>query len=49
MHDSNAFKLEHDTKITFFDCYSSWVTNSHFWKARPLEMGHQSKSSEQIL
>jgi hypothetical protein len=33
MDDSNAFRLEHDMKVTFFDCHRMFIPLNHPFKS----------------
>jgi hypothetical protein len=56
MDDTDAFRLQHGKKVSFFDCHQRFLPSNHpfrndtrsFLKAKPLENGHQSENSGQI-
>jgi hypothetical protein len=53
MDDSDAYRLEHGKKVTFFDCHQRFLPLSHPFMGdrksfKELEKGHQSKNLEQI-
>jgi hypothetical protein len=56
MDDSDAYRLEHSKKDTFFDCHRRFLPLSHpfrgdrksFMKGKTVKKGHQSENSELI-
>jgi hypothetical protein len=56
MDESDAFKLQHSKKVSFFDCHQRFLPLRHefrddkesFQKDKSVRKGHQSESSEQI-